>query len=154
MLTRLVKNVWLWFHAFQLEILRLLVTRFTLDWIGLTPNKMFKLISKSPFVKYFRWKSIEKFCQCLKFIVMPCCPLSLHPKPLPQLFYTWSATWIQYPKNNLKLDHKCLEPVNKKNFVRLNKEAIASYRRVDSTRSLGKSSSVRSCMSMSNFSPD
>lgn len=29
----------LWFHAFQLEVLRLLVTRFTLHWIGLASNR-------------------------------------------------------------------------------------------------------------------
>lgn len=60
---------------------------------------------------------------------MPCCVEKL--KPLPPLYYSWSASWMCYPKDNLKCDHECVkaEPTKKKNFERINKEAIASFRK-------------------------
>lgn len=57
-------------------------------------------------------------------------------KPLPPLYYAWSASWMCYPKDNLKCEHKYAKPEKKKNFDRINKEAIAKIRKrfLDRTR--------------------
>lgn len=79
----------LWFHTFQLEILRLLVTRFTLYWLGLISKskrfvfrrlclnlEVFKIDWKWPLAKFLVYSfanceknstSIDKFSWCLAF---------------------------------------------------------------------------------------
>lgn len=114
----------LWFHTFQLEILRLLVTRFTLHWIGLTPMVE---ISRFNWLKVtFAWKLSVKI-QSESSRTMPCCPDKY--KPLPPLYYSWSASWTSYPNDNLKCDHQCSKYEKKRNFNRVNKEAIAKIRK-------------------------
>lgn len=60
-------------------------------------------------------------------LIMPCFPEKL--KPFKPLAYTWSASWICRPRDSLKCEHTCYKPEKKKNFERLNKEAIATFRK-------------------------
>ena len=59
---------------------------------------------------------------------MPCC-FPEKSKKLAPLYYSWSAAWKCYPKDNLLLRHDCYKPVIKKNFVLKNVEAIANFRK-------------------------
>lgn len=83
---------------------------------------------------------------------MPCHPEKKNPLPLPPLYYSWSAATPCRPKNSLKCEHKCFQPDDAKDFVKLNKEAIAGHRRKYLERAKITDVRPKSCMSQSSSS--
>lgn len=120
-------NVWLvsfsWFHTNQLEILRLLVSRFTLYWFWLI-FKSLKIdisLSKWPLkVKFVKSKKEEFDHQNFSLLKNT---QNFMSNPI---VYIWSASWPIKPRDNIKLCPKEdeLETKMEKNFIKLNKEAV------------------------------
>lgn len=57
---------------------------------------------------------------------MPC--FRAKEKPIPPLFYFWSASWLIPPTDHIKIDH-CYKPVEKKNFIKKNRESLMDLQR-------------------------
>ena len=58
---------------------------------------------------------------------MPC--FRAKEKPIPPLCYVWSASFLIPPNNQIKIDHRCNQPVVKKNYIKINKELLVELQK-------------------------
>lgn len=58
---------------------------------------------------------------------MPC--FRAKEKPIPPLCYVWSASYLIPPNDQIKIDHRCNQPVEKKNYIKINKELLVELQK-------------------------
>ena len=58
---------------------------------------------------------------------MPC--FREKEKPIPPLAYVWSASFLIPPNNQIKIDHRCNRPEEKKNYIKINKELLVELQK-------------------------